>query len=172
MNSRGQDAFCTGEVPSTMSTSILQPERSRPYPVILRSTRPSHGTEVYGHAIQQLGLPTPPEQILMRFDVLIKTATPQFEQYVVAKDATDIRQFLRLAAKVSGPSTSMSSYPPRAGTVPPVPSSAAATPISAANSSSTGVGTHHPPPTTPGGYPSYEASRFSCHIEDARCRTH
>lgn len=55
---------------------------------------------VYGHAVQQLGLPTPAEHTLIRFDVLIKTATPQFEQYVVAKDAADLRQFLRLAAKV------------------------------------------------------------------------
>ncbi len=55
---------------------------------------------VYGYAMQQLGVSTTPEQVLIRFDVLVKTKAPQFEQYYFTKDTTDFRKFLRLATKV------------------------------------------------------------------------
>lgn len=55
---------------------------------------------VYAYAVQQLGVSPTPEQVLIRFDVLVKTKTPQFEQYYFTKDATDFRKFLRLATKV------------------------------------------------------------------------
>ena len=55
---------------------------------------------VYGYAMQQLGYTTTPEQVLVRFDVLVKTKTPQFEQYYFNKSEPDFRKFLRLTAKI------------------------------------------------------------------------
>jgi hypothetical protein len=50
--------------------------------------------------VQQLGYRTSPDQVLVRFDVLVKTKTPQFEHYYLNKTVADVRKFLRLAAKV------------------------------------------------------------------------
>ncbi|MDP3795185.1 MAG: PD-(D/E)XK nuclease family protein [bacterium] len=55
---------------------------------------------VYGYAMQQLGYTTTPKQVLVRFDVLVKTKTPQFEQYYFNKSEPDFRKFLRLATRI------------------------------------------------------------------------
>jgi hypothetical protein len=55
---------------------------------------------VYAYAMQQLGYTTTPDQVLVRFDVLIKTKAPQFEQLYFNKGEVDFRKFLRLTAKV------------------------------------------------------------------------
>jgi putative RecB family exonuclease len=55
---------------------------------------------VYGYAMQQAGYTTGAAQVLIRFDVLVKTKTPQFEQYYFNKSELDFRKFLRLATKV------------------------------------------------------------------------